>query len=247
MSKYVAGLAAIAMGLAACGSTAPRTRSTKTATEPSQGVTQHASAERLLRDTAAAQFERGTRVGVIRAVCIGSGQLTCTMTYAATAPNGQRHEIRMTVPVSCAAAASCTASWSTASTGQIVGSLGIDPRSPVAKCEKALKASIQAFTSQSAAYKAAIACEGVHHGVYTGRVQRIQLDQGAGAYPLPIQRKLLAGCAAEAPYSYPVSYCDCALRQTEAHLPSSNRDFTSAAYVLGKVLTTAAPIRRACS
>jgi hypothetical protein len=53
------------------------------------------------------------------------------------------------------------------STGHTVHSLGLDPSSHVARCEPALRAMIAAFGSPVSRAREAVACEGVHHGVYT--------------------------------------------------------------------------------
>ena len=235
-------VAVVGVALAGCGSSAP----TKHAARHAGPSAKIVAAQQLVRDTAAAQYYTPGRPQVQSAVCRGTDQLVCTFTYGVTAPTGQRHRLRATVPVNCQSASSCTADWSGVSRGVIIANLGMDPGSHVARCEKALRASITAFTSPSADYATAVACEGVSHGVYTGRVQRTATSRFAGAYPVVLQRRLLDGCAAQAPASFPLGYCECAVHQTEMQLLPSNPDFHSSPYVLGTVLVRDTMIRHAC-
>jgi outer membrane murein-binding lipoprotein Lpp len=160
MKRLIGATALAVLFLAGCGSTAATTATSKATSDRAS------AAAALVQRTGAKQFYAPGRPAVTAAQCHGSGSTySCLLTYQETAPNGQRHELQMSVPVNCSG--QCRASWATAGTGKIIRNLGLDPRSPVARCEKALSASIQTFTSPAADATTAIVCKHVHHGVYS--------------------------------------------------------------------------------
>jgi hypothetical protein len=120
----------------------------------------------LIRATGAARLHPSGRPQVKSATCRRSGNhYSCRMTYEFTASNGQRSELQETVDGSCSK--SCSVNWATAGGARVVRDLGLDSSSPVAKCQKALKAATAGVGSAdegSLQAQAQAACQGVHGG-----------------------------------------------------------------------------------
>lgn len=55
-----------------------------------------------------------------------------------------------------------------------------------------------------------------------GPTQQTHLDTSPGAYPPGVQGSITGACIVNAPDNAPATYCQCILRQMEAHIPLSN-------------------------
>lgn len=150
------------MTVAGCGGSSTTTTS---ATSTSSAAS---TLEREIAASGAKQFDAIGRAQVLRSSCRPvRQQYTCQMLYDFTRPTGQRVELAMTLPASCAGQR-CAVNWSAGGGAHVVRKLGLDPRSHVAICERALKAAVETFSTRATS-DAAAACKGVHNGVYTGR------------------------------------------------------------------------------
>ena len=160
---------ALLLALAGCGSSGGAKPGGTAASSAGAAASspQVAKLVALIKSTAAQQYVVSGRLVVTGATCkpAGGHTYTCQMRYDFTDPNGQRVELETTHPASCSA--TCSVNWGAGPNANIIAHLGMDPNSPVAKCERALTASIKAFTSQAADERARVACKHVHHGIYT--------------------------------------------------------------------------------
>lgn len=154
----------IVTALAGCGGSSARSTATSTTASEASALEVQVAA------TGARQYDATGDATVKSVTCSPAqgGAYTCRMLYDFTDPNGERTELATTVPGSCSQGR-CTPDWSQVAKAHVLRTLGMDPNSPVAKCEKALKISItQDFTDTTAGDQLlAGPCKYVRHGIYT--------------------------------------------------------------------------------
>jgi hypothetical protein len=161
---------AVALAIAGCGSATKPPH--KTNPEIARAVVAVAS-------TGASEYDVGngapTKIAAVKCSSHGYGLLTCNMTFDFTAPDGNRVQKIASVLVTCSAK-TCSPEWGSATEIGKTRTLGKDPDSHVAKCDKAVSREITEAFSSNASKKAAAelnvvtACQGVHKGVYTAPV-----------------------------------------------------------------------------
>lgn len=142
---------AIAVLVSACGSSGTPS--------PSAGIIAKARSGLLARWPAIG------RPTIVRTSCKAHG---CTLTYDYTPPDGYRREYLATVPTTSAHAS--TLHWPGFKVRRILRRFGLDPSYPVGQCIHAIDHALSGpnLVNLKTDHTVELACNGVHHSVYTG-------------------------------------------------------------------------------